>query len=503
MTSMERGLFTAAETRELDRAAMDAGIPGTALMERAGEEVARAITEGWPEWRSMAIGVLAGGGNNGGDGYVAARRLRELGGAPTLIAASDPQGLKGEAAGAAERWLQAGAEVSSPPRALDGFDLLVDALLGTGLASPVRSPYSELIEAVRESPAEVVAVDIPSGLDADTGRILGTAPRASLTVTFVGRKRGLFTGEGAQAAGRVRFSDLGIPAAVYRDHPASGGLLDREAVALPGRPVNCHKGTFGRVVVAGGGPGLAGAAGLAGRAAMRAGSGWTVACVAPENRDAVAGFLPELITARWAEGGGFPDDLGQQADAVAVGPGLGRSPEARTLLEEAIALPAPLVVDADGLNLLAGDAGLARRLAEREAAAVVTPHPGEAARMLNSDPAEVQSDRFAAAARIAERLGAVCCLKGAGTVIARPDGTYTVNPTGNPGMAAGGQGDILTGILAARLGQGDPPERAADRAAWAHGAAADRLSGRLGPFGFTPSECADELPRVWAELTRS
>ncbi len=503
MTSVASWLYTAEETRGLDQAAMAAGIPGDALMERAGEEVVAAIQRRWPDWRRMAVAVLAGGGNNGGDGYVVARRLAELGAKVTVVAVADPGKLKGEAAAAAGRWHDRAGQIVSPPQDLNRFDLLVDALLGTGLDSSVRSPYHEVIEAAHSAPAPVVAVDVPSGLDADTGRILGTVAEASLTVTFVGLKRGLVTGEGVQAAGEVGFSDLGIPASVYQKRPAGGRLLHSGDVALTPRSANAHKGHFGRAVIVGGSRGMAGAAALAGRAALRTGSGWTVACVDPLSQDVVAGFRPELITAPWADQGALPEDLREGADAVAVGPGLGRSREALALLGEAIALPVPLVVDADGLNLIAEDPDLARNVARREAATVVTPHPGEAARLLGDSTGAVQSDRFAAAVRIAGDLGAVCCLKGAGTVIARPEGGYSVSPTGNPGMAMGGQGDCLTGILVARLGGGDPPDRAAERGVWAHGAAADRLARAQGPFGFLPSECADALPAIWAELTRA
>jgi NAD(P)H-hydrate epimerase len=505
MTAQSPGLplYTAAETRALDRAAMDAGVPGMVLMERAGEAAVAALWQRWPDWPARRIVVLAGGGNNGGDGYVIARRLLEAGARVVVLAAADPGGLTGDAADAATRWRQAGGETRTDAaafRAVD-CDLAVDALLGTGLASEVRAPYRGLLEAVAAAGVPVLAVDIPSGLAADTGRVLGAAAPAEVTVTFVGRKRGLFTGDGPGVAGKVVFDDLGIPQPVAQAHPPQGHLLAPAAVALPPRPVDSHKGDFGRVVAAGGAAGMAGALALAGWAALRAGAGWVVACAEPGERPSVAGFQPELITAAWDAGGGLPPELKAGAHALAVGPGLGRTEAARRLLADALAQPVPVVVDADGLNLLAEQAELAQRLRDREAPTVLTPHPGEAGRLLGDDVASVQADRFAAACRIAADYRAVCCLKGAGTVIARPAGDYAVNPTGNPGMAVGGQGDVLTGIVAARLAQGDPPEVAAQRAVWAHGAAADRVAAERGPFGFTPTECADALPAVWAALS--
>ncbi|HKL78491.1 MAG TPA: NAD(P)H-hydrate dehydratase, partial [Gammaproteobacteria bacterium] len=319
------------------------------------------------------------------------------------------------------------------------------------------------------------------------------------TVTFVGRKRGLFTGEGPQWAGEVQFEDLGIPAAVRRQHPAAGRLLQAPDVAVPPRSGNSHKGDFGRVAVVGGAEGMGGAAAMAGWGALRSGAGWVVCCVTAAAVPAVAAFRPELLTTTWEQmenGGDLP-----AADAWAVGPGLGRAQVATDWLHTVLNQPRPVVVDADGLNGLAASPALVEVLGRREAATVLTPHPGEAARLLGTTPDAVQADRFAAAREVAVRYAAVCCLKGAGTVVAAPDGAYAVNPTGNPGMSMAGQGDVLTGILAAQLAQGVPAVAAAERAVWAHGTAADRLAASRGPFGFTATECADALPGVWQTLS--
>ncbi|MFA9462284.1 NAD(P)H-hydrate dehydratase [Thiohalorhabdus methylotrophus] len=498
---MEERLYTAEEVRRLDQAAMNGGIPGLVLMERAGEAVAAAIEAHWPDWRRFRVGVLAGGGNNGGDGYVVARRLRELGGAPELIAAADPGRLRGDAAHAAERWRDAGGDVHSVPDTLAGYDLLVDALLGTGLDREVRSPYRELIEEAAACPAPVVAVDIPSGLNADTGRVLGAAAPAEVTVTFVGLKRGLFTGDGPGIVGEVRYEGLGIPEAIRSEVPVNGRRLTVGPLRQEPRPANAHKGHFGRVVVAGGAPGTTGAAVMAGWSALRSGAGWVVCCLPPETSPLATAHRPELMTAVWDPEAGLPAELGG-GGAVAVGPGLGRSDAARRVLEAALARPVPLVIDADGLSLLAEHDGLRDALDRRGEPTVLTPHPGEAARLLGCDSGSIQEDRFGSARRITEKYNAVCCLKGAGTIIQAPDGQYAVSPTGNPGMSMAGQGDILTGVLAAQLAQnGGAPLLATCRAVWAHGRAADRVAQERGPFGYAATECADALPGVWRELT--
>ena len=497
---MDNRLYTAAETRSLDVAAMDSGIPGMALMERAGEAVVRCIQGRWPQWRELRVGVLAGGGNNGGDGYVVARRLLETGVRASVVAASLPEDLAGDAAEAFARWQRAGGGWVGPEVPLDGFDLLVDALLGTGLDREVRTPYRELIERAADAPAPVVAVDIPSGLNADSGRVMGVAVPAVATVTFVGSKRGLFTGDGPDYTGEVVFDGLGIPEEVRSAVTARGRRVDPGDLGLAPRMANSHKGDYGKVAILGGAPGMAGAAAMAARAAVRGGSGWVVCCTGPGERVSVAGLWPEVITAEWDEEGELPEWLLDSVDVVALGPGLGRSAGARKLLKKVLEWAGSLVLDADALNLLAEDPGLALDLPPRNGSLILTPHPGEAARLLGSSPAEVQADRFEAATRIAREFQAICCLKGAGTVIARPGGEYAVNSSGGPALAQAGQGDILTGLLAARLGQEADPVRAAERGVWAHGAAGDRLAERSGPFGLTPTECADELPAVWARL---
>ena len=479
---------------------MEAGIPGMVLMERAGEALFHAVRRDVAP--TAPVAVLVGGGNNGGDGYVVARRLAEAGQPVTVVAAGDPDALGGDAAEACRRWRAGGGTELDPDAvSLRGYALLVDALLGTGLDRPVAEPYHGLIIHAARSGVPVLAADLPSGLDADRGQIQGTVLPARRTITFGGLKRGLFTSDGPDMAGARVLEDLNIPVTVRAQAAPDGQLVTARGVALHPRRLNSHKGNFGRVGIIGGAPGMAGAAALAGRAALRGGAGWVAAAVAAPERSVAAAFQAEMITAEWGSGGTLPDRLAEGMDAFAVGPGLGQAEPAPALLAAALDRPVPIVVDADALNLLAAAPELASRVRQRSAPTVLTPHPGEAARLLASDIATVQADRFAAAARLAEDWASLVVLKGAGTVIARPDGSYAVNASGGPLLAMAGQGDVLTGALAARLAQDGDHFRAVQRAVWAHGAAGDRLARSRGPFGVLAGECADELPAVWAELT--
>lgn len=496
MRAPELALYTADQTRRLDASAIEAGLSGFALMERAGQALFEALDTRWPDWRAWRVGVLCGAGNNGGDGYVVARRLLEAGGTAEVVAATPPHRLSGDAAEAARRYREAGGEVHGPEADPARFGLFVDALLGTGLDREVGGVYGDLIRGVAATGSLVVAADIPSGLNADTGRIMGLVLPATATVTFIGAKRGLFTAEGPDCTGAVALADLGVPGPVRAAVPTRGERLVRASFAVPPRPGYGHKGRFGHLAVVGGAPGTSGAAALAGRAALRAGAGAVTVHYAPQARPATPP-LAELMTADW-------DRKPEGADALAVGPGLGRSPEAAALLADLLNWEGPVVLDADGLNLVAAESSLGRALAQRKAETVLTPHPGEAARLLGTGVADVEADRFAAAAAISGQYNAVCCLKGAGTVVAAPDGRYAVNDSGNPGMSAAGQGDVLTGVVGALLGGGHGAFGAARLAVWVHGAAGDRACAELGPCGFLASECADRLPAVWDALqTRS
>jgi len=484
------------DVRSLDRTATTAfGIPAYDLMGRAAEAVCAAAGARWPEARRWL--VLCGAGNNGGDGYVIARLARRAGRDVQVCALVDPRELKGDAATAWRDFVaDGGVTVTFEPALLAGAGLVVDAILGTGLSRPVSGDLLGVIGAVNAAGRPVVAVDIPSGLDATTGFPNGAAIRADLTVTFVGRKLGLHLGEGPAYAGRVEFADLGIPPAAVERAGLAGQARLRLFTAgdlpgvLPRRVATAHKGNFGHVLVVGGNHGMGGAARLAGEAALRSGAG----LVSVATRPAHAALLPLARPELMAHGIATVTDLAPllaRATVVAVGPGLGRDDWARGLLSAVLAARLPLVVDADALNLLAPADGPRDDW-------VLTPHPGEAARLLDLPTGEVQRDRLGALAAIRKRWGGTVVLKGSGTLIGGAPGPAWVIATGNPGMATAGMGDVLTGITAALLAQAGtslPTADIAAAAAFVHGAAGDAAAGG-GQRGILASDLIGHL-RPW------
>ena len=471
MRELPFALYRAAQVRELDRIAIqERGIPGYTLMSRAGEAAFQRLRQHWPEARRIVI--ACGGGNNGGDGYVVARLARQAGLEVQVLTLADPETLRGDAQTA---WRDAGAaEVAIQPfkvAALNGVDLLVDAILGTGLERPISGAWREAIEAMNAHPADIFALDIPSGLHADTGAILGVAIHAAATITFIGLKQGLFTGQGPACCGEVNFADLDVPSDIYPAlHPASWRYAgDDLPTLLPRRSRSAHKGHFGHVLVIGGELGLAGAARMAGEAAARCGAGLISVATRAAHAGLQAAVRPELMF----HGIEQPDNLApllDRATVIAIGPGLGRSDWGRVMLHAALASDKPLVVDADGLNLLAIEPAFRENW-------ILTPHPGEAARLLKMTPVEVEADRFAAVEDVALRYGGVAVLKGAGSLIAsREEGQVALCTAGNPGMASGGMGDVLTGIIAALVAQGLPLFAAAKAGVDLHGQAGDQAA---------------------------
>ncbi|MBL8200720.1 MAG: NAD(P)H-hydrate dehydratase [Chromatiales bacterium] len=483
MSEAATGIWTPESVRTLDRTATSAfGISGYELMGRAAEATCAAAGTRWPDARRWL--VLCGAGNNGGDGYVIARLARRAGREVQVCAFTDPGQLTGDAATAWRDFAAAGgALVPFTPGLVAASDVVVDAILGTGLTRPVTGDIRAAIEAVNAAQRPVVAVDIPSGLDATTGMPSGVAIRADLTVTFVGRKLGLYLGEGPDHAGVVEFSDLGIPSAVVERAGLAGQaplwLFTAAELPrlLPRRPAIAHKGSFGHVLVVGGNHGMSGAVRLAGEAALRAGAG----LVSVATRPAHAALLPLVRPELMGHGIGDAADLAPllaRATVVAVGPGLGQDDWARSLLAAVLASRLPLVVDADALNLLP-DAS------SRRDDWILTPHPGEAARLLGVTSAGIQRDRLGALAALRERWGGTIILKGRGTLVGGPAGRDWLIPTGNPGMATAGMGDVLTGVTAALLAQAGRPLPAAEvaaAAAFVHGAAGDAaaLGGQRG-----------------------
>ncbi|MDT8439908.1 MAG: NAD(P)H-hydrate dehydratase [Wenzhouxiangellaceae bacterium] len=483
MSPLAGALYRPEQVRELDRRAIeDHGIPGYTLMQRAGDAVFRALRAQQPEARRVL--VCCGGGNNGGDGYVVARLVAAAGLQVTVLALSARESLRGDAARAAADW-QGPAQLDAEPA---DFDVIVDALFGTGLDREVRDPYAGLIRRINAARRPVFAVDVPSGLNAASGQAMGVAVVADCTVSFIGRKRGLATGQAAAHCGRVLFDDLDVPAAVYAGVDADAQLLDAADLPewLPPRRADLHKGALGHVLVIGSDHDYPGACLLTARAALRAGSGLVSVATRADHAIGLAGACPEAM---WANGEHEQRlaELLARADVIALGPGLGHSDWSRAVWKRALATDRPVVLDADGLN----------RLAEAPDARghwVLTPHPGEAARLLSTTVPEIQRDRFASVRELARRFDAVVVLKGAGSLIADPGGRCAVCTDGNPAMATAGMGDALTGIIASLLGQGLDAFEAAAAGVLLHARAGDQAA--RGRRTLLTGDLIDALPAV-------
>ncbi|MDX1554566.1 MAG: NAD(P)H-hydrate dehydratase [Xanthomonadales bacterium] len=490
-------LYTAAEVRQLDRCAIEAqGIAGEILMERAGQATFECIRSRFPDIRHWC--VICGGGNNGGDGYVIARLATEAGIDCVLYALRAPHGLSGDAALAAQRWSDAGGVAVDALDAIGGPDtLFVDALLGTGVNRPAEGQYAAAIAAMNQPGSVAVSVDIPSGLNADTGQAMGgVAVNARATVTFIGQKRGLYTADGPDHAGIVEFSRLEVPDSVYETVQHSGILIQENIIAqfLRPRPRNSHKGDFGWLLGVGGDQGMCGALLLCGTAALRSGAGKVTLLTHPGHANTLNANRPELMVRGIGDGGGI-EAFSEACDVMVLGTGLGQSAWSRSVLEASLMVQKPMVIDADGLNLMAKD-GVLESFSQDETVAVLTPHPAEAARLLKDSAAAVQADRVGAAQELARRSGAVVVLKGCGTVVSGPDGRYAICTLGNPGMASGGTGDVLAGVIGAMLAQGLGAWAAAMVGVVAHAAAGDRAARQVGERGMVAGDIVERLPAV-------
>ena len=487
---MARRLYAAAAVREIERRAIgDDAQAAAALMRAAGAACWREITRRWPKVESL--GIVCGGGNNGGDGYVVAELALRAGRAVRLFELAELPGAP-LARGAREEFLRIGGEVR--PWQADGeavlgtCDVLVDALFGIGLSRAIDGAARGAIEAInRQGRRRVLAVDVPSGLDIDLGAARGVAVQADVTVTFIARKFGLYSGPGAGLAGEVVFEPLATR--TDGDGPKALARLqhrDELLTALSPRRRNAHTGDHGHVLVIGGDAGMGGASLLAARAALRAGAGKTSLATHPDHSTACMAAQPELM-AFGAHGPAEVESRFPQADVIALGPGLGQNAWGRSLYAAALASGKPLVIDADALNLLA-------LAPQRLQNAVLTPHPGEAARLLGMPTAAVEADRLAAVHALRDRYGATVVLKGAGTLVGSEAG-IVVCPYGNPGMAVGGMGDALTGIVAAFVAQGQALDRAAELGVLAHALAGDAAAQR-GERGLLPSDLIEALREV-------
>lgn len=477
-------IHTVAGIRTIEKRAKPKAEP--TLMERAGRiaaEEAVRLTMGRPG----TILIACGPGNNGGDGFVMARRLLQARRPVVVAFAGDADKLPPDARAAREAWHEAGGETLNdlPPPPEEGWALVVDALFGIGLKRAVDGHYAYWLARLNALPGPRLAIDIPSGLDADTGRVHGYAFRATHTLSYLALKPGLLTLDGPDHAGIVTVARLDIDPQQYL---AAEGLRVRPSLFreyLVPRPFNTHKGTFGDAGIIGGASGMNGAALLAGRAALKLGAGRIFVGMMDRDAPSVDPMQPELMLRA-------PAVVLDHAGVCAVGTGLGVSDEARRMIDRALPLPIPLILDADALNLIAEDYRLQQICTARTTSTVLTPHPAEAGRLLGSDAATVQKDRIGSALQLAERFNALVALKGCGTIIALPDGRWLLNTTGNPGMATAGMGDVLTGLITALIAQHWPAEAALIAAVHLHGAAADQLAAAgIGPVGLTAGEAID------------
>lgn len=524
---------TTLQMRECDRRAiagegLPAAIPGLTLMERAGWGVYAVLRQHFGRLGQRALLLFCGRGNNGGDGLVVARHLHAAGHRPLVLLLADPEALSPDAGTELARYRERGgryfaagdeealaAAVARELRTCPGGPLLVDALLGTGARG---APHGLTAAAVRciqslrgSAGAEVLAIDLPSGVDADTGAVPGEAVEADVTATLAFLKRGFLFHPGRARLGRVRVVDIGLPAEVAIAVGLPDALMTRLEARrlLPRRAADAHKALVGRVLVVGGSPGLSGAPALAGLAAVRTGAGLVTVALPRGLNPSLEAKLTDVMTLPCAEAAGGGLALAaeteilaaaRRTDVWAIGPGLGRDPEALRLARHLVGkFPGPVVVDADGLAALAGEPW---KRPHGAPPAVLTPHPGEMARLLGQERVR-PDERCEAARRYASEHGCVVVLKGVPTITAAPDGRLWLNPTGNAGLATGGSGDVLTGVVAALLGQGLSPLDAARLGAFLHGHAADLALSALGETGLAPPDVIDALPQAWLDLAGS
>ncbi|ENO78865.1 NAD(P)H-hydrate dehydratase [Thauera sp. 63] len=490
MYSASRPIYAVAGIREIESKLIPSARPS--LMERAGraaaEDAVRLIMD-----RPGPILIACGPGNNGGDGFVMARQLAQAGREVQVAFAGDAHALPADAAKACADYLAAGGNMVSdlPAAPAQGWALVVDAIFGIGLKRPVEGRYADWIRTLNAQSSPRMALDVPSGLDADTGQPLGATFRASHTTTFIALKPGLLTNDGPDYCGEINVQRLDIDPPAWL--PAAGHAVTPALfrTQLVPRPRNSHKGLYGDAAILGGNAGMVGAALLAGRAALWLGTGRVYVGLLDPNGPAVDFAHPELMLRRASR---LPEHL----SALAIGPGLGTEDASLAELSSALTREIPLVLDADALNLIGRDPQLQAMLAARRAPSVLTPHPAEAGRLLGLTTAAVQADRLQAAIDIAARLHALVVLKGCGSIIATPDGRWFINGTGHPGMASAGMGDVLTGLVVGFLAQGWPAEAALIAGVHLHGAAADRLAREgIGPIGLSASETIDAARGVF------
>ena len=512
-------IVTPAQMSQLDNAAIqEYQIPGLILMENAGRNTAEYIIQQFTPQCSQGVAILCGPGNNGGDGFVIARHLFQKNLKPHIFSLASIEKFKGDALTNYKiaknlnipfSEILTDEDAKNLPDILKNYGLIVDAIFGTGLSRPVSGRFEIAIKAANSSSLPIIAVDIPSGLSGLTGQPLGIAIKATATCTMALPKIGLVTSPGFEYTGDLHIIEIGIPKEAIQSHDIKSFLLTKSYAAsiMPKRPLSGHKGTFGHLLIISGSKGKTGAAALCATGAIRSGAGLVTLAIPETSQPIVATKLTEAMTLPIPENqygslskAAIPIIYEQlhKKKAIALGPGSGIDQEAQEALLQIITeSEIPLVVDADGLTALANRPEVFKTI---KAPLVLTPHPGEMARLLKCSTKEVQADRVKAASQLANDSGAVVVLKGARTVIADPDGRYVINPTGNPGLGTGGMGDVLTGIIGALIAQACPIFEAACLGVYAHGLAADQLALYKGPWGYIATEVADWLPKIWAQL---
>ena len=477
-------LYRRDQVRELDqRAIYQANISGIELMSRAGHEVFQCLKNKWPAVKSIA--VFCGAGNNAGDGFIVAKLALDAGLSVTVYSLTDSQTIKGDALIAYQNYVDAhGVIIPFQDKGLIDVDVIVDALLGIGLDRPVTGLYALAIQTINKSIARVIAVDNPSGLNADTGHVMGFAVKADCTVTFIGLKQGLFTGNAANYCGEISYASLGVPDSIFGGNSPSASRVIKKP--LPIRDRCSHKGNYGHVLIVGGDFGYSGAVKMAGEAALRVGTGLVSIATRKEHVGLLNLNRPELMC-HGVEGAEQLLGLIAKASVIVIGPGLGQSDWSKELFMVTINAQKPLIIDADALNLLA--------LAPfTNAHWILTPHPGEAARLLDCSTLDIQQDRFASASALQDKYKGIVILKGSGTLITS-ENDCAVSTTGNPGMASGGMGDALTGIIAGFVAQGLTLKESAQQGVYVHGEAAD-LAAKEGERGLLASDLMPYLRQV-------
>lgn len=506
-------IITAAQMQALDRRTIsEAHIPAITLMERAGAGIVSCLEQRYGPVRGRTVTVVCGKGNNGGDGFVAARLLRRRHAKVRVLTMAPTSELSRDAATMSRQFVRSVGKSSVYPYTskaqaqalLQDSDILIDALLGTGLSATVTGRYAEAIDSINEAGRPVIAVDLPSGLHADTGTTLGRAIRATLTVTLGLPKLGLYQGDGINLSGEVAIVDIGIPPAYTEAVESRTTLMTPQEICtyLPRRQSSSHKGTFGHAGIIAGSVGKTGAAAMAAQAALRVGTGLVTVAIPSSVNDVLEAKLLEAMTVPMPETKARTlartalDRLGDfmaARTAVAIGPGLSTHPETVELIQALMKqLDRPAVLDADALNALTGRTAL---LASCKIPPIITPHPGEMARLeADATPQTVNNDRIGTATRFARTRGLFVVLKGARTVVARPDGAVAICPTGNPGMATGGTGDVLTGMMVGFLAQGLSSWEAACAATYLHGVAGDLAAARKGQAGLIAGDMIEEIP---------